>query len=233
MCVIVMKPIGAALPDTETLFDCWEENPDGAGFAVSSFECDKPYYEKGFMTFESFMDAVSWYDVTSNALVLHFRIATHGGVIPGHTHPFPLVTDIDAMRELKGDHECIIAHNGIFKIASPASHSDTMQAISEMGSDPVKWWANNPQITTGSRMAVLFGHGEYKLLGTWETEDGIFYSNLNHCYKNVYPSFTETVKANPSQDEIADYYDSIDYAADPEEYREWWTNHLDRDLLKR
>lgn len=32
MCIIVCKPEGAAMPSTDTLRRCFEENPDGAGF---------------------------------------------------------------------------------------------------------------------------------------------------------------------------------------------------------
>jgi len=132
---------------------------------------------------------MQWHDVAGSALVLHFRIATHGSVSKANCHPFPLTDDIGAMRKLKGEHECILAHNGIFSIPTPKTHSDTMQAISEMKGNPEVWWESNPHIVIGSKLAILYPYGEYKLLGQWEASDGCFFSNLNHEVEMYHPKY--------------------------------------------
>lgn len=217
MCVIIVKPIGATLPSNSVLKDCWEANPHGAGFAVSPLDAN-PFYHKGYMTFESFMDSMQWHDIVESALVLHFRIATHGSVSKANCHPFPLTDDISAMRKLKGNHTCILAHNGIFSISTPKTHSDTMQAISEMGDSPELWWLAHPHIVRGSKLAILRPYGEYKLLGQWEASDGCFYSNLNHEAQLYYPQYRVTqttdmldLPATMSDEE----FDDMDAQRDP------------------
>lgn len=212
MCVIVMKPIGVNLPSEKVLRECWDANPDGAGFAVSS-QGNAPQYFKGFMTFESLMATVTWYDVTSNAILIHFRIATHGGINQGHTHPFPLVNDFEEMRKLEGSHECVVAHNGVFHIATPDSHSDTMQAISEMGNDPTMWWNCNYNVVSGSKLAILRSNGEYELLGYWMCDGGIFYSNQTYKWLGMRYTTAKVAKTEPATGSVTEI--------SPEEFDSW------------
>ena len=110
MCIAVYKPQGVELTE-ETLHNCWNKNPDGAGFMYA--EDGKLNVVKGLMSYEAFEQAYAPHS-DKNA-VLHFRIATHGGVNPENTHPF-VIHDNLAM-----------VHNGIItnvKITDKAK-SDT------------------------------------------------------------------------------------------------------------
>jgi hypothetical protein len=95
----------------ETLQNSWDKNPDGAGFMYA--EDEKLTIVKGLMTFEAFCAAYEPHK--SKKCVLHFRIATHGGVNEQNTHPFQ-VTDTLGM-----------VHNGILNnVKTPnAEWSDT------------------------------------------------------------------------------------------------------------
>ena len=85
MCVVIAKPSGSKL-DLTTLHKCWNSNNQGAGVAW----CDrgKIYIEKGFMEWDSFKGFWESRDWTKIPAIVHFRIATHGGINEENTHPF-------------------------------------------------------------------------------------------------------------------------------------------------
>lgn len=96
MCIAIYKPEKVRLTD-QTLQNCWDSNPDGAGFMY--VKSKKLIVKKGFMTYEAFRKA---YDpVEKLQTVLHFRIKTHGSVSEDNTHPFLI------------DNNLAVVHNGI------------------------------------------------------------------------------------------------------------------------
>ena len=118
MCVIVYKPKDAQMPHKENLRKCWTRNSDGAGFAV--YKEGKPYFEKGFMTFDDFYNALLdkkqyW---ESGQCVMHFRIGTQGGNTKFLTHPFPITEGLDAMHRQSGYSDALLFHNGILGATS-------------------------------------------------------------------------------------------------------------------
>lgn len=100
MCIIVYKPQGRMLPSLDTLRACWDNNPDGAGIMWPDGE--QVNIRKGFMTWPDFLkaldDVTSGIDVEGVPMALHFRIATHGAVVPGCCHPFAVKDSFDKMR---------------------------------------------------------------------------------------------------------------------------------------
>lgn len=109
MCIAIYKPAGSII-SKETLQQCFNANPDGAGFLYGTGT--KVKIRKGFFDFPSFYQA---YRVHENkALLIHFRIKTHGAVEVSNCHPF-YVTD-----------EVGFIHNGVIsKHGSNANKSDT------------------------------------------------------------------------------------------------------------
>ena len=99
MCVAIYKPKKTILPSLEILKQCWDANPDGAGFAMRT---DGEYaieIHKGYMTWKQFVTAYRKYLADfAGDLLLHFRIATHGGISPGLTHPFSLTKDVKLLK---------------------------------------------------------------------------------------------------------------------------------------
>ena len=80
MCVAIYKPAGIETPSLDTLKQCWDANPDGAGFALRTEGEYSIGIHKGYMTWKQFVAAYEKYrlaDFTGD-LLLHFRIATHG-----------------------------------------------------------------------------------------------------------------------------------------------------------
>ena len=114
MCVAVYKPIGVELPTKEELYNCYLRNQDGAGFAF--YRNGKINIKKGYMDFKSFYNDFCNENFSKNENVfIHFRIATHGLVDGGNTHPFPITDDFNKMRntEISYNGKCLI-HNGVF-----------------------------------------------------------------------------------------------------------------------
>ena len=119
MCVAIYKPENIQTPSLDTLKKCWEANPDGAGFALCT-SGDKYAIEihKGYMTWKQFKAAFEKYRLADFAgdMLLHFRIATHGGISPGNTHPFSLTGDVKLLKHTNVLTNYALIHNGMLPI---------------------------------------------------------------------------------------------------------------------
>lgn len=192
MCIIAAKPAGIRMPTEETIENMWHRNHDGAGFMYATK--GEVHIEKGFMTLDSFKKALERIgndnDMTETAVVMHFRIATHGGVIPANTHPFPVTTSVGLLQKLVCNTKLGVAHNGIISGVTPRTGiSDTMEYIAgQLGhlykaipefyknSDLMKMIDN----AIGSKLAFLTDDGQVYTVGHFEEEDGILYSNTSY-----------------------------------------------------
>lgn len=110
MCIAIHKPKGVTIPIAH-LKESFASNPDGAGFAALHHKHGF-VISKGFFTLEEFSRAYEPFE-NSPALV-HFRIATSGGVSSEMCHPFPLCGGKYAM-----------IHNGVLDIKPHKGKSDT------------------------------------------------------------------------------------------------------------
>ena len=114
MCVAIYKPKGANIPTEQDLHNCYIRNRDGAGY--SFFKDNMIHIKKGYMDFKSFYDDFTKENFgIDDDIFIHFRIATHGLVDGGNTHPFPITNDFNQMRQTRLDYKgkCLI-HNGVF-----------------------------------------------------------------------------------------------------------------------
>ena len=102
MCVIVTSQADT-MPSLTQLARMSDANPDGAGIAWHDGQRLHRYRnEDNMKTLAFIMD--HWQTLETSPFLLHFRLATHGRVCTGNTHPF---------RFSKGDRTGFIAHNGI------------------------------------------------------------------------------------------------------------------------
>ena len=178
MCVAIYKPKGVKCPSLDTLKKCWDANPDGAGFCVPS--SDDVLINKGFMSWETFIDGFSPYLTYTGDMFIHFRIATHGGINPGNCHPFPVSTNVDDLKTMVCHSKYAIVHNGVFPITPRRNDiSDTMEFVirlAETGN------INSVGLLDGfidpSKLAVMSSDG-VKMLGNWTEIDGVYYSNTH------------------------------------------------------
>lgn len=194
MCVIIVKNKGVNMPKKTVMERCWNSNIDGAGFSVS--QNDKILIKKGFMKFEDFYNAVSQYG-KKDAMVIHFRRTTQGGVNPGLTHPFPLDKNAHNMRALTLETSCAISHNGdIPMTGTPAirksypDNSDTEIFVRDYATrlfekhadlrDPVKLQILAALIGNESKMAIHTPEG-IQVVGWFNEKEGAYFSNFSNA----------------------------------------------------
>lgn len=190
MCIIVAKNAGTAMPSASTMRNCFANNPDGAGFMVATGKT--VVIRKGFMDYGAFEEALGEFgDLTDRSVVLHFRIATHGGVKPGCCHPFPVTSDEDALRRPENSDYLCMAHNGVISgMDTDEDTSDTMAFIRDIVAPlrrTVPSLIYNDDVlgvlekVAGSKLAFLDPSGELVTLGKFIEHDGVLYSNSTYA----------------------------------------------------
>ena len=130
-------------------------------------------------------------DLKKLAMILHFRITTHGGTSQENTHPFPISKDIEDLKNLSMRKlNSVVAHNGIVSCVSVGKKetiSDTMKFISEQLSviqELNKEWYKNDRVMDmlhdmiESKLCVMTGDGEMRFSGDFYEEEGVMFSNL-------------------------------------------------------
>lgn len=195
MCVIAVKDRGLPFPKKEYLENCFESNPDGAGFMF--VKDGKVVIRKGYGTFEKFWHSLgrARREVGDDAaFVMHFRIATQGFEL-SMTHPFPLSDNMEDLRKLRAKCDVGIAHNGVISLTSDGAkdYSDTMKFITDYLSLFVSagGWSERvlnaiEGLTLGSRLAFLDSSENLLVTGEgWVKEDGILYSNSSYRYPPI------------------------------------------------
>ena len=181
MCVAIYKPENVELPALEVLKQCWDANPDGAGFALRT---DGEYsigIHKGYMTWKSFIAAYEKYHLAdfTGDLLLHFRIATHGGISPGLTHPFSLTKDVKLLTHTHVLTNYALIHNGMLPIESEEG-SDTMEFCRRLA----PFYQNIPSAfnliegMAGNNKIAVMTRDKVHLFGEWERLNGVYFSNL-------------------------------------------------------
>jgi hypothetical protein len=181
MCVAIYKPKETILPSLEILKQCWDANPDGAGFAL--FTGGEKYaieIHKGYMTWKSFVTAYEKYLADFDGdLLLHFRIATHGGISSGLTHPFSLTKDVKLLKHTNVLTNYALIHNGMLPIESEEG-SDTMEfcrRLAPLYRDIPAAFNLIEGMAGNNKIAVMTSTGVH-LFGEWECIDGVYFSNL-------------------------------------------------------
>jgi len=177
MCIAIYKPHGKQLPDSHVA-ESFASNPDGAGFATI---CPKKGFiiQKGFFTLEEFERAFRPYAL--RPALVHFRIATSGGVNPQMCHPFSLCGGKYAM-----------IHNGIIDIKAHKGKSDTatfadavLTPLLERGiphTDPALRYLVETSIGKWNKILIMDTRGKVAYFNeqSGHYTDGIWYSNESY-----------------------------------------------------
>lgn len=194
MCIVVVKPKGVALPDEEILTNCWDNNSDGAGFAVA--RNGQVHVRKGYMSYRALASAMESMGVgVDDSLMLHFRIATAGGVNKRMCHPFPITDSLPDLQKRRVRCNMAVAHNGVIGVGEQRL-SDTavfvrdvlsprfirlgLKARDEACISLVKHLG-----TVGNKFAVMHKDGAVQLMGRFlhDKESGCYFSNTGYSYK--------------------------------------------------
>lgn len=194
MCVICVKEKGVKMPSDEIIRKMWNKNPDGAGYMIA--KRGYVFIRKGFMKLTDFMSAIKQENITDDdAVVMHFRIATQGGVNKEMTHPFALSHNLADMKILNAMADIGIAHNGIIQITTDfknKEYSDTALFITKylykLIREPKDFYDKEIQemifYLAKSKFAIMNGEGDIQMIGDFSKVNGLYYSNLLHEWDN-------------------------------------------------
>lgn len=184
MCIAIFKPQGKII-DKERLKNCWDSNDDGAGFMYA--ENGVLYVKKGFMRFDDFYEEYVQHE--NNSVVLHFRIATAGGVNPENTHPFQVNDNL------------AFVHNGVIReVPDVKGLSDTAvfnkEILQTLPPDFLESDAMRKLIVSfiGMTSKLIFldnlGRGFIFNPQLGEMSDGVWYSNDTYKRQRIRRNFT-------------------------------------------
>lgn len=186
MCVICHKAKGAKMPDIRTIIDMWDDNPHGAGIMWRSGSLVK--YAKGFMKQEKFLKFLkkNEKELADTEVAMHFRIATHGGVNPENTHPFPLDVGTNP-KSMSGTVQSCMMHNGILPLVPRSKDiSDTAELSlrAKAFPSPEKYIESIAEYVSADNRIVVFAPSVTLFVGDWHEDGGLSFSNLN--FKSMY-----------------------------------------------
>lgn len=170
MCLAIYKPARAVIP-TEHLFNGYECNSNGCGFAYS--EKGKLHIVKGLFSFRDFLR--QYKEKEECPMLVHFRWATHGDTNVLNCHPFSILNGQFAM-----------IHNGVLPIhCSIKELSDTgnfaklvMEPMLKNGLSPSKpafRFLVEQAIGHANRVAIMASNGNVTIFNEddGETEDAV------------------------------------------------------------
>ena len=195
MCIICVKPQGlpVILDDLIRLKECWNSNPDGAGFMYR--DKGQVVINKGYMAWhlleEWLLTNVDW--MKDREMVFHFRWSTHGTNSEANCHPFPLSNDTTRLQQLDLRTSSGLVHNGVIsdKFAPvDAEHSDTHMFIKSKLSNVKRTKRVKLLVEEGSKYALMTGE-KTTLVGKFHQEFGWSWSNYSYeepLYDNAYNS---------------------------------------------
>lgn len=232
MCVIAVKKKGVAMPSNDSIKLMWETNSDGAGFMYALN--GKVFIEKGFMKLTDLTRAIinlekfalkSGTSVNDIPVILHFRIATHGGTSAELTHPFPISHDEKHLKALDLTCDLGMAHNGIINSVETLTNgglsdtqvyiTDVLAPLNALNGDFYKsqFGKDLMENTIGwSKLAFLDKDGNVELVGDFKrgTKDNtsdILFSNLSH----EYPKTAHTLGGHGYYGSEDAYYNDFGY----------------------
>lgn len=194
MCVIIAKQKSDRLPTVKELVECFNTNPDGAGFMY--VDKDKVVIDKGYMKFNDFYGRYKtlcnkYNNFKDLPLVIHFRIGTSGGNTASNTHPYPITNKVEDIHNLYMKTDVGVAHNGVISDYYPEgdNYNDTAEYIMSWMSNVIKfdkkfytrrYYQDMIRQMTYSKFAFLDKTGEIYTVGDFKKVNGLKFSNLNH-----------------------------------------------------
>ena len=178
MCLAIYKPAGVTIP-RDHLESGFNSNPHGAGFALAMGRGVEII--KGFFTFDAFCGEYEKAEATGGAMLVHFRLATHGLRDAENCHPFYVKNGKTAM-----------IHNGIIDIPCPRTEMSDTWHFNEAIIKPIARIDGHGLITGeyrdlieraagyGNKIAIMDGVGAVEIIGDGSGErdaGGVWYSN--------------------------------------------------------
>ncbi len=203
MCIVAVKPKGISMPKSSTIRTMFENNNNGAGYMIKRAGGAVIELKKGFFKVKHLLKSLHKENIElDDTVVIHFRIATSGGIKPEMCHPFVASPDPNIANSISGHiMDLCFAHNGVIYDLNGLSkdYSDTSLFAMQFLSDPAIKYSifsstSLQKVITkfigSSRMVFLHPDVDEPLyLGEWKEEEGIKYSNETYKPKVIYNSF--------------------------------------------
>lgn len=178
MCVIAVQPKGNIISKQE-LQNCWDNNGHGGGIMYANNK--KIIVKKEMKSFDKFYEYITEASKFDSAVVIHFRIATSGGINEYNCHPFKVHKNL------------YFCHNGILDIDVPATSKENDTQIFNntlMKPLPYNFYKNDAimnmieyTIGNGNKFVFLDDNGDFFILneraGEW-SEGGAWFSNTSY-----------------------------------------------------
>lgn len=203
MCVIAISPAGEKV-SREVFERMWRSNSDGFGLLYRAR--DGVGIVKGLMDEQEAWEA---YDGLPEGVphVLHFRLATHGGVRPELTHPF-LVHEESPLVQAGVVCEPVLAHNGIWslhaskerevRLGGPVSDTRVLAAwLGKLSKErPLRevLERHHYEVASAGRVVVVDPTTwRLHLVGSWIREGSLLFSNHSFresLYSYAFPGVT-------------------------------------------
>ena len=190
MCIICVSKPGVRQPDENTIRTMFYRNPHGAGYMFA--RDGRVEIRKGFMRLDEYLRAIRKERFTpQDSVVYHFRISTQAGVGPEMTHPFPLSTRPERMRQLDLSCRVGVAHNGVIRLTSDPNnerYSDTAIFITDYLSNIIRRRADlrDQRVMDSifqiaqSKFAIMDSGGYIATVGKFIDERGLLFSNASY-----------------------------------------------------
>lgn len=178
MCIAICKPKDQIIPVSH-LEESFRRNSDGAGFAYA--ENNEIHIEKGFMDFDSFLEAYKPHK--EKAAIVHFRITTHGETDQDNTHPFRVGKNMAMIHngiinaiDCKDDPSRSDTYHFNTKILSQLYKRDSRFIFKDHYKELIREYVGY------SKLVFLNNKGHFQIVneqaGVWD--EGVWYSNKSY-----------------------------------------------------
>jgi hypothetical protein len=189
MCLIAVKAIGVDLPKDIYLREADKINSDGIGVAWWKSGSSEIKIKKNFLNIEELLRWMHETIKVEDSMMIHFRWATSGLKDKGNRHPFPITKNYQLLRSEELICQQAVAHNGVMSdYAKSKTYSDTQKFIVDiLADDAIKNNLQNPTVRKlienfigNDRLSIMDNSGHMYLIGDWEKDEDIFYSNYSY-----------------------------------------------------
>jgi len=195
MCLALIAE--TARPDAQEIIDAAATNRDGIGVAYREPENRLITWKKGLSVEEAQELATS----LPLPFILHFRLATHGGMSPLLCHPFPVSRNVGVT--LQGQAKELLFHNGVWNehtkfqrraaLRGPVSDTRIMAYVLWKEAQNVNQESVADFLAQQAGKLALFTADGIRTYGEWtkgqattpDTTEGCLYSNLHHCWSQT------------------------------------------------
>lgn len=199
MCLIAVKNKGVELPKRDSLYNGYQNNPDGVGIAILKENKNLIYIKKDFPKFNDFYKWASENIKRNDIAIIHFRQATSGNTDMGNRHPFPIARNRLLLRKTNLLCRFAVAHNGVISDYSykTGKYSDTQKFVVDILSN-LKYKLDNlgvqkllSRYIAGDKLAIINSlKRKVILIGNYVEDKGIFYSNDGYKFEyKVFDSY--------------------------------------------